>query len=186
MSGLAVIDLTSLERSSKGTREERFPYISLRGKEDDNDDVSGWHIWSAKASEQDFTSLFIHTMRPEAVSFNYRSFHNASSISSLYLGHHDLPIIELIEELSDSRYLLSQPIPVQIETNASDDYVAHFLEANLAMSGENREDALEMLKEDIVETFALYTKEKNNLGPGPIDQLSVLKRYVLKRYVRVK
>ena len=83
-----------------------------------------------------------------------------------------------IPALPDTPHTLLRPIPVQLEPAEDGGWIACFEEANISMPGSDQEDALQMLAEDIVATFALFLAEEATLGPGPQHQLAALKRYL--------
>jgi len=83
------------------------------------------------------------------------------------------PVSSLPSEEFD---LLAQFI-LKIEEEEGE-FLACFEEANIGMSGGTKEEAIENLLADILDTFALFSKEETNLGPGPARQLSVLRRYI--------
>ena len=83
-----------------------------------------------------------------------------------------------IPALPDTPYTLLCPIPVQLEPAEDGGWIACFEEANISMPGSDQEDALQMLAEDIVATFALFLAGEATLGPGPQHQLAALKRYL--------
>ncbi len=78
-------------------------------------------------------------------------------------------------------YALLRPIPVAVEQVGPDDFLAHFEEANIAMSGETAEDARESLLANILDVFDLFTNEEASLGPEPARQLGVLRKYLARR-----
>ena len=80
--------------------------------------------------------------------------------------------------LPDERYILVQPIPVQLERDEEGEWTASFQVANISMSGSDPYDAQEALAEDIVAAFELYLEEEENLGPGPQQELAVLRQYI--------
>ncbi len=83
-----------------------------------------------------------------------------------------------ISVLPDAGYRLLQPIPVLLEQSEEGEWMACFEEANISMSGIEPEDARQALADDIVDAFALFLAEEETLGPEPVQQLAVLRRYL--------
>lgn len=75
-------------------------------------------------------------------------------------------------------YISAQPIPVTMERGGKSDWVAHFVEANISMSGESEHDARVCLADDIVAAFQVLLAEESSLGPEMATQLAVLKKYL--------
>lgn len=94
------------------------------------------------------------------------------------------PLIEpdtsegFINHLDDSYRLLS-PIRVKYE-RSGDGFLASFAEANIAVSGLTKQDACEALVMEILDAFDDWTADESALGPGPLEQLTVLKKYITK------
>ena len=86
--------------------------------------------------------------------------------------------VVFIAALPDTAYRLLQPIPVRLEHGEDGEWIACFGEANISMPGSNPEDAQQALADDIVEAFALFLAEEETLGPGPKEQLAVLRQYI--------
>lgn len=57
-------------------------------------------------------------------------------------------------------------------------YEASFHEANFAASGITRQDAYQALEAEILDAFDDWTADESALGPGPRQQLAVLKEYI--------
>ncbi len=89
-----------------------------------------------------------------------------------------------IISLPTDEYKLVKPIPVIIERTESGEYLAHFDEANIGMTGETSDEARENLILDVLDTFALFLEEEDNLGPEPARELSVLKGYLIRNASR--
>jgi hypothetical protein len=79
-------------------------------------------------------------------------------------------------------FKLIRPIPVSIErdgdSNGDDCYVASFVRASIFMSGDTQQEALEGLREIIVDTFRFYTVNESILGKYPQRQLEVLRKFM--------
>jgi hypothetical protein len=73
---------------------------------------------------------------------------------------------------------LRRPISVRCEYPNRGEVVAVFEQAGIAMSGDSVEDAINGLIVEILDAFEDYSAEEANLGPGPRQQLHVLREYV--------
>jgi len=63
----------------------------------------------------------------------------------------------------------------------SDDEVhAQFTEANFAVSGISRQDAFQAITEEMLAAFDDWAADESKLGPGPKQQLAVLRQYLGK------
>lgn len=85
----------------------------------------------------------------------------------------------VIGEFPGEPYAVKTPIPVVVEWTGAD-FVARFEEANIAMSGNTRSEALGNLAATILDTLEDYSSEPT-LGPGPAHQLAVLRQYIAER-----
>jgi hypothetical protein len=86
--------------------------------------------------------------------------------------------LDRIERLEGYRVL--RPIPVVYEIASDTDVEARFDDANIAMSGNSRLDARQALVEEMLSTFDDYTADEAALGPGPKQQLALLRTYIAK------
>ncbi len=86
--------------------------------------------------------------------------------------------VVFIVALPNTAYRLLQPIPVRLEHGEDGEWTASFDAANIGMSGSSPEDAQQALAEDIVGAFTLFLAEEETLGPGPKEQLAVLRQYI--------
>jgi hypothetical protein len=84
-------------------------------------------------------------------------------------------------DMPGESYKLRLPIPVTIRRMGDGEYLASFVEANIGMSGETQQEALQNLIIDILDAFELFLNEENNLGPEPSRELTVLKRYLSRK-----
>jgi len=73
---------------------------------------------------------------------------------------------------------LKAAIPVYVERLRNGEFIASFRQANLAMSGSDETEALELLADDIAHTYSVYTREEHHLGPEPKKQLRTLRQYI--------
>lgn len=84
-----------------------------------------------------------------------------------------------IHDLGEAGYEVLRAIPVEIRRVEVGDHEAFFLEANIAMSGRNPDDAFRALVAEILDTFDLLRKERK-LGPDAAEQCQVLHRYIVR------
>ena len=84
-----------------------------------------------------------------------------------------------IEDLGEAGYYVLQPIPVEIKRVGIRDFEASFREANVAMSGIDRDDAFQALVAEILETFDVLLSEQN-LGPDAAEQCRILRTYIVR------
>lgn len=82
-----------------------------------------------------------------------------------------------IDRFEDDGYRILRPITIQFERSGFG-YVASFLEANIAVSGITRQDAYQALEIEILDAFDDWTADESALGPGPRQQLAVLRQYI--------
>jgi hypothetical protein len=87
-----------------------------------------------------------------------------------------------ITELPNEPFTLIRSIRVIVEEAAPQEFIASFREANIAMSGQSIEHALQNLTADILNAYEDLTEERPEmLGPGPRQQLEVLRTYLRSR-----
>jgi hypothetical protein len=94
-----------------------------------------------------------------------------------------LPVIgrkidSAINSLRCSSLKLKYPLPVSVEFDG-DGFIAEVGDSGIAMAGDTAAEALDLLRDHIIELFCLYSSEAN-LGPGPKKQLALLERYIAK------
>jgi hypothetical protein len=77
-------------------------------------------------------------------------------------------------------YTIRRPIPVKYEVASDTDVEASFEDANIAISGNSRQDAYQALIEEILTAFDDWSADESALGPGPRKQLAVLRNYIAK------
>ena len=93
--------------------------------------------------------------------------------------NHDRAHIEAIPAPYEARYELLQPIPVDFEEVEPNAVIAHFREAALAMTGYDRQDAMDALVPWILDTFDdLSEVDPATLGAQPTMQNRVLREYL--------
>ena len=84
----------------------------------------------------------------------------------------------LVYDLPDQRYELLQPLPFALEKGADGAWTARFVEANISMTGWSIAEARQALVDDVVDAFEIFLEEEETLGPGPKQQLAVLRQYM--------
>lgn len=84
-----------------------------------------------------------------------------------------------IDNLDEPGYRLLQSIPVEIRMVEYGCFLASFSDANIAISGQDSDDAFQTLKVEIIETFEVLIEEPN-LGPDAKEQLHTLDKYIAK------
>ena len=84
-----------------------------------------------------------------------------------------------IKNLGEAGYHTLQPIPVEIQEVATEDFLASFREANIAISGSDSDDAYQALVAEILETFDVLIEERN-LGPDAAEKLRLLSTYIVR------
>jgi len=77
-------------------------------------------------------------------------------------------------------YLVKRPIRISYEVVSDTEVLAQFAEANFSVSGISRQDAFQALTEEILAAFDDWTADESNLGPGPKQQLAILRQYLGK------
>ena len=79
---------------------------------------------------------------------------------------------------NENRYVLLHPIPVHFE-DCEGGVIAHFNEAELAIGGSDRDDALDSLVLWVLDSYdSVSAEDHRNLGETPALQLRVLNNYV--------
>ena len=84
-----------------------------------------------------------------------------------------------IDNLGEGGYHTLQPIPVEIQEIAPEDFLASFREANIAISGSDNDDAYQALVAEILDTFDVLIEERN-LGPDAAEKLRTLSTYIAR------
>ena len=89
--------------------------------------------------------------------------------------------IEVIPASYENRFQLRQPIPVDFEEVAADAVIARFSEADLAVTGNDRQDAKTGLASWILDVFDdLAAADPRILGRTPAMQFRVLGRHIIR------
>ena len=84
----------------------------------------------------------------------------------------------VIETLPESKFKLKWPIPVRLEGNMDEGWVASFEEADIAISGDTVSDAVEALAENIVFAMELHISEEDKLNEHFRRILATFRRYI--------
>ena len=87
---------------------------------------------------------------------------------------------EYIDAFEDISYDLLSPILIEYERDRFG-YTASFIEANIAIADITKPDARRALQVEILDAFDDWKADESALGPGPREQLAVLKRYIIKK-----
>lgn len=75
---------------------------------------------------------------------------------------------------------MKRQIPISYERTSDAEVLARFAEANIAVPGVSKRDALQALTEEIAAAFEDWVTDESKLGPGPKLQLAVLRKYFEK------
>ena len=98
----------------------------------------------------------------------------------LEAGGHDT-CIEAIPAPSEARFELRQPIPVDFEEVGAGAVIARFSEADLAVTGNDRQEAKTGLAFWILDIFDdLAAADPQTLGRTPAMQFRVLGRHIIR------
>jgi len=85
-----------------------------------------------------------------------------------------------ITTFEPEQFELLKPIQVVVQPTG-DGYMCTFFDANVNASGETQVEAVANLKSVILDTFEDLESEKKPLGPGPNQQLAVLRSFIKRR-----
>ena len=77
-------------------------------------------------------------------------------------------------------YIVKRPIQITYEDISDTEVQARFGKGNFAVAGVSRQDAFQALVEEILAAFDDWNADEPNLGPGPRQQLAVLRNYLGK------
>ena len=83
-----------------------------------------------------------------------------------------------IVALPGSKFELKEPIPVRLEGNAEEGWIASFEDAEIAMSGDTVAEATDALAENIAFAMELHVSEEDNLNDHLRGVLATLRRYI--------
>lgn len=96
------------------------------------------------------------------------------------IGHleQDRLLSLVVRSLAPEPYRLLRPLEVSVRRE-EDTYIATFYDANLSASGDTPEEAVMNLKDVVVAAHeALSGLNPEQLGPGPAEQIAVLKEFI--------
>ena len=85
-----------------------------------------------------------------------------------------------INSFAPEPFVLKRPFHMVVRP-ADGEFIATLIDANLGMTGETADAAVEGLKMTIVDAFDFYDKNESILGPGPARQLAVLRELIERR-----
>ena len=85
-----------------------------------------------------------------------------------------------INSLAPEPFVLKRPFQVVVQPSDGE-YIATLFDANLGMTGDTPEDAVDGLKMSIVDAYDYYEENEAILGPGPARQLAVLRELIERR-----
>jgi predicted RNase H-like HicB family nuclease len=76
-------------------------------------------------------------------------------------------------------YVVRRPIPVVLQQQDENSFLASFMDANISSAGDTQQEAYSNLKELILDVFdSLRALPASRLGPKPARQLAVLREFV--------
>jgi predicted RNase H-like HicB family nuclease len=88
-----------------------------------------------------------------------------------------------ITSFAPESYSLVRPVEVLIEP-VGDSFVASFFDANISTSGDDPQEALDNLKDLILDVYdSLRMESSKRLGPEPKKQLAVLESFLSQGHV---
>jgi hypothetical protein len=85
-----------------------------------------------------------------------------------------------INSLAPEPFVLKRPFHVLVRPSDGE-YIATLSDANLGMTGDTADEAVEGLKMTIVDAFDFFERNESILGPGPARQLAVLRELIERR-----
>lgn len=84
-----------------------------------------------------------------------------------------------IHTFAPEPHRVKQPIPITIEQQGDDEFVASFLEANVNASGETEAEAFSNVRSLILDVYDhLVSQPAEQLGRGPRGKLAVLREFI--------
>jgi predicted RNase H-like HicB family nuclease len=76
---------------------------------------------------------------------------------------------------------VKKPIPVTIEKEGEEDYIASFMDANISTGGKSEQEAVYNLQSLIADLFEMHEEETSELGPAMKIQNQVLHDVLCRR-----
>jgi len=93
----------------------------------------------------------------------------------------EAPLVIPIQSLAPEPYEVVKPLLAVVRMIDSE-YVASFVDANIASSGETEDEAILNLKDAIVSAFDVLSSATNSeLGPGPLQQKRTLEEFIQRK-----
>ena len=143
-------------------------------------------VWSEPSTPQRvdiprvYDAQFGSTDAPESESSLAGEFQLYEGGFFILVGPNSIDVDEegTIDSLEDG-YTLLQPIPYRIERIADGDFLASFVEGNIAIGGLDPQDAYQGLVAEILDTFDTLENE-DALSPASAAQLQVLRTYFVR------
>ena len=90
------------------------------------------------------------------------------------------PIVIPVTTLAPEPVAVLRDIPVVVRPT-EDGYLATLFDANIGMTGDTQEEAVENLKALLVDVFEQLEREESHLGPGPQRQLATLRTFLTRQ-----
>ena len=85
---------------------------------------------------------------------------------------------DFIKKLPDDNYVLLKPIPVYTYCDDYGDWIASMTGANISISGDSYDDAIESLAYYILDSFDFWNKDENVLVNPLKEDLEALRKYI--------
>lgn len=90
-----------------------------------------------------------------------------------------------INTLKNAEWEIKSPLIINVEEKkGSDDFIACLYDADVYGYGDNIPDALDDLKEAIVNQFIFLSENEDSLGDMPRSQLNYLKQIIVRKNAR--
>ena len=103
------------------------------------------------------------------------------NLEEIFLGSEtsEFKDLEVITDFSGEPYTALRGIPITVRSiDAGEGFEVSWDEANIAMVGDSRIEAIHALKENILYTMEALEENANHLAPEPQRQLNVLRAYL--------
>jgi hypothetical protein len=86
----------------------------------------------------------------------------------------------IIQDLGSASYEILKSIPVEVQEEDGA-FVASFFDANIGITGDTKEEAVENLRFLLTDMFDDLESQESQLGPHPQQQLAVMRSFMRKR-----
>jgi hypothetical protein len=104
-----------------------------------------------------------------------------ATLKKEFAGYRDSQSVVIpVTTLAPEPVTVLREIPVVVRPT-EDGYQATLFDANIGMTGDTQEEAVENLKVLLVDVFEDLERDEDRLGPGPQRQLSVLTTFLKRR-----